>query len=319
MRHSPRIIVIHLTLLIVTFVTTTLAGVQWLNKDPFEFSNFSLGLPYSTLLILVLGSHEMGHYFAARLHGIPATLPFFIPFPSLSVMSFVNPFGTMGAVIRLKGQIPSRTALLDVGCSGPIAGFIVSMVVLALGFQTLPQIDYLYSIHPEYAQLTTTPKGGWTFGKTLLYSLFEILFAPKGAFLPPMNEIYHYPLLCVGWFGMLITAINLIPIGQLDGGHISRALFGEQSQKIKQIALTGLILLGLAGFLPMIGVDFDYGYTGWLFWAGVLLLMEKVFRSGQVPLMDDSPLHQTRIVIGWTCFLIFIGSVSLTPFSFVIP
>jgi membrane-associated protease RseP (regulator of RpoE activity) len=149
--------------------------------------------------------------------------------------------------------------------------------------------------------------------------MFEILFAPKGAFLPPMNEIYHYPLLCVGWFGLLITAINLIPVGQLDGGHISRALFGEQTQKIKQIALTCLILLGLAGFLPLLGVDFEYGYTGWLFWAGVLLLLEKVFRSGKVPLMDDSPLDSTRIVIGWICFLIFAGSISLTPFSFVIP
>ena len=314
-----RTIVIHTALLAATFVTTTLAGVQWLLMDPFELTNFEAGMTYASLLLLMLASHEFGHYVAARLHGVEATLPYFIPFPSVAEFALLNPFGTLGAVIRLRSGLPSRRILFDIGSAGPIAGFVVSIVVLVIGFLTLPGKEYLYTIHPEYATMDHIPTGGWVFGRTLFYILAETLFAPPGAFIPPMNEIYHYPFLCVGWFGMLVTAINLIPVGQLDGGHIVYAMFGTTYHRIAQIALMTLAVLGTAGFLPLVGIPFEFGYTGWLFWALVLAFFSRVLRLNRPALPDESPLDHRRLILGWICVVMFAGSFSLTPFSFNVP
>jgi membrane-associated protease RseP (regulator of RpoE activity) len=311
--------VIHLVLFAAAFITTTFAGVAWLLKDPLELTNFPSGLTYSTLLLLMLGTHEFGHYFAARRHGVDVTLPYFLPFPSIAELSFLNPFGTLGAVIRLRSGLVSRRMLFDIGSAGPLAGFVVSFAILAWGFAELPAKEYIYTIHPEYAQMTSIPEGGWTFGSTLIYQGVAALFAPAGAFVPPMNEIYHYPFLCVGWFGLLVTAINLIPVGQLDGGHIIYAMFGTGYHRIAQTALATLALLGLAGFLPMLGIPFAYGYPGWLFWAFVLIVFSRVLKLNRPPLPDETPLDPRRRALGWLCVLIFIGSFSLVPFSFSIP
>lgn len=301
------------------FLTATLAGVQWLNKDPFELGNFHYGLSYSALLILVLACHEFGHYFAARIHSLDVTPPLFIPFPSIGVLALVNPFGTLGAVIRLRAPIGSRKALFDIGAAGPISGFIASFVILAVGFGTLPPKEYLYSIHPEYAQMDRIPEGGWVFGQSFVFSLVESIAVPSNAFMPPMNEIYHYPLLCVGWFGLLVTGINLIPVGQLDGGHISYAMFGNRYHTIAQISIALLIGLGLAGLLPEFGIPFSYGYTGWLFWAILLILSIRVMKLNRPPIADETPLDPSRTLIGWICIFIFFGCFSLTPFRFIIP
>jgi len=316
---SLRSILIHLLLFILAFITATFAGVQWLNLDPLELTNLGFGFTYALLLTTMLAAHEFGHYFAARTHGVSVTLPFFLPFPSLSVFALLNPFGTLGAVIRLRSAIPSRKVLFDIGAAGPISGFIVSLGILIYGFTTLPSIEYLYGIHPEYARLDTIPEGGWLFGKNLILVAVSSIFSPAGAFIPPMNEIYHYPFLCVGWFGMLVTAINLIPVGQLDGGHISYAMFGKGYHRIAQIALVALALFGLAGFLPGIGIDFEYGYTGWLFWAMVLMLFNRVMKLNRPILEDETPLDPTRMMLGWICVAIFICSFSLTPFSLSTP
>jgi membrane-associated protease RseP (regulator of RpoE activity) len=308
---------IHIGLLLLTFLTTTLAGVQWLNKTYQELDNFSDGLPYAALILIMLASHEFGHYAAARLHGVKSTLPFFIPFPAFFGLFF--PFGTLGAVIKLQSPVPSRKVLFDIGAAGPIAGFVATVVILIVGFRTLPPIEYLYSIHPEYAQMATIPEAGPTFGKTLIYSLAARLFAPQGAFVPPMNEIYHYPFLCVGWFGMLVTAMNLMPIGQLDGGHISYAMFGRGYHLLAQATLVFLILVGTAGFLPFFGIDFPYGYTGWLFWGLILAFFMRRFNLNRPPVPDETPLNTTRLILGWVCLLIFIGSFSLTPLTFEMP
>jgi len=318
-RTSTRTILIHVTLFVLTFVTTTLAGVQWLNKDATELMNFPDGLTYSFLLLFVLGVHEFGHYFAARYHGVSATLPFFLPFPSILQLWFFNPFGTLGAVIRLKSPIPSRRVLFDIGATGPLAGFLASSIILVLGFANLPGKEYLYSIHPEYALMETIPEGGWVFGRSIFYSLGAALFAPSGVFVPPMNEIYHYPFLCVGWFGLLVTAINLIPVGQLDGGHVSYAMFGTGSHRIAQIALVALAVMGVAGLLPAIGVDPGFGYAGWLFWAIVLIFFMRVLKLNRPALVDETPLDPVRRALGWTCFIIFVGSFSLTPITLNIP
>ncbi len=302
----------HLLLFGLTFFTTTLAGVQWLNNNPLELRNFPMGLTYSFLILLMLGSHEFGHYFAAKYHKVKATLPFFIPFPSFLPL---GPFGTMGAVIRVRSVIPSRKALFDIGAAGPIAGFAVSLAILIIGFITLPPREYLYMIHPEYAQMAVVPEGGIKFGETMLFAALAQVFAPAGAFLPPMNEVYHYPFLCVGWFGLFVTSMNLIPIGQLDGGHISFSMFGNKYHAIGQVSLVILVIIGLLGFLPLIGIDFRYGWTGWLFWAAILMFFLRGMRMGRPPVVDESPLDPTRRMIGWFCYAMLVSSFSLAPFT----
>lgn len=306
-----RSLLLHCILLCLTFLTTTLAGVQWLNKDPAELAYFSSGYTYAILIMLVLCTHEMGHYVAARLHKVDATLPYFIPFPSFWGLV---PFGTLGAVIRLKAAVPSRKAMFDIGSAGPIAGFIVSVFILIVGFRTLPPVEYLYSIHPEYARLAKIPTEGLTFGNTFFYWVISGL-APQGSFVPPMNEIYHYPFLCVGWFGLLVTAMNLIPIGQLDGGHIVYSMFGVHYHRIAQAALVGLVIIGSLGFLPLLGIQFAYGWPGWLMWALVLILFMRGATVRRSPIDDESPLDVNRLIVGWFCIVIFLGSFSLAPFT----
>jgi membrane-associated protease RseP (regulator of RpoE activity) len=304
-------------LFVLTFVTTALAGVQWLNRSPFELGNFFLGISYAALMLTMLLAHEMGHYLAARRHGVEATLPFFLPFPSFLFYGMI-PFGTLGAVIRLRSVINSRRVLFDIGSTGPLAGFVVSAAILATGFATLPPIDYLYTIHPEYAGLGSIPQEGLRFGETLFFHLFRILFAPDNVFIPPMNEIYHYPFLCVGWFGMFVTAMNLLPVGQLDGGHISYAMFGRFYHPIAQGTLIVLVIMGTLGFLPLIGIPFDYGWTGWLFWALMLVFFMRGVKLSRPPVQDDTPLDPRRLVLGWICIVIFIGSFSLSPFTILL-
>jgi membrane-associated protease RseP (regulator of RpoE activity) len=302
----------HTILFLLTFLTTTLAGVQWLLQDPFELTNFSKGLTFSFLILFMLGSHEFGHYFAARYHRVQTTLPFFIPFPSF--LGLV-PFGTLGAVIRIRSAIPSRKILFDIGSAGPIAGFVASLAILIFGIVTLPSREYLYLIHPEYVQLSAIPEGGLRFGDMALYSLMAQMFAPPDAFIPPMNEVYHYPFLCVGWFGLFVTSMNLIPIGQLDGGHIAYAMFGGRYHAIAQAALFVLVILGLSGFLPLAGIEFAYGWTGWLFWAFILVFVMRAMKLGRPPIADETPLDPVRKALGWACAVIFILSFSIAPFT----
>ncbi len=132
---------LHLGLFVLTFITTSFAGVAWLNLDPLELTNFPAGLLYASLLLVMLLSHEMGHYVAARLHGVDATLPYFLPFPTHLLPIPMFPFGTLGAVIQLRSRVPDRRALLDIGAAGPIAGFVVSVIYLVIGFATLPSIE----------------------------------------------------------------------------------------------------------------------------------------------------------------------------------
>ena len=300
----------HGGLLLLTFITVTFAGVQWLNKDPFELSSFSSGLTYGWLLIAFLAAHEMGHYVAARLHGVETTLPYFIPFPPF--YGFM-PFGTLGAVIRIRSELRDRKTLFDVGSSGPISGFLVCIIILIWGMAHLPPIDYLYTVHPEYRNMAQLPTGGLTFGKPLLYKLLELLIVPSSAFLPPMNEMYHYPFLCVGWFGALVTALNLLPVGQLDGGHIAFALLGSRSNRLAQLTLVVLVLLGTAGILPLLGIQFDYGWPGWLIWSVVLALLLRNKRFRHPPLEDVQELGMARQFIGCFSVVIFILTFVVVP------
>jgi membrane-associated protease RseP (regulator of RpoE activity) len=305
---------LHVALLVLTFVTTTLAGVQWLNIDPFELGNISRGLPFSLCVCSILLAHEMGHYVAARIHHVDTTLPFFIPFPGFLLDGLLS-FGTMGAVIRIRSHIDSRKILFDIGAAGPIAGFVVSLAILIAGYLTLPSIDYLYSIHPEYARMDHLPTGGLTFGTPLLFLLLQKIVPASTAFVPPMNEIYHYPLLCSGWFGMFLTSMNLLPVGQLDGGHIAKAVMGQAARKLEIVVFSLLLVLGLAGVVSLFGENLHFGWPGWLLWAAILLYL--MIRSRQVAAPADRSLGAGtfRYQITLLCALILILSFSLSPFS----
>ena len=242
-------LLLHLGLFLLTFFTTTIAGVLWLNRDPFELSNFYLGIPYSASILFILACHEFGHYFASRYHHVNATLPYFLPFPPIPILLqlFLN-FGTFGAVIKTKSIVPSKKAMFDIGVAGPIAGFIASLLVLIYGFLHLPSKDFILSIHPDYnfsLNMSTSAQGvPLAFGNTLLFSgLRSLLTNPALQFVPPMSEIYHYPFLCAGWFGLFVTALNLIPMGQFDGGHLIYAMFGKYHKRIAQTSFYALLAL----------------------------------------------------------------------------
>jgi membrane-associated protease RseP (regulator of RpoE activity) len=300
---------LHILLFLFTFFTTTIAGVAWLNMDPFDLANFHFGLPYSVLLLTVLTLHEFGHYFAARYHRVDATLPFYIPFPLLPGLIH---FGTLGAIIRIRSALPNKKVLFDIGIAGPIAGFVASLAILVYGMTHLPGIEYLYEIHPEYRELIELPEGNLQFGQTLLMVILRELLVSPDAFFPPMNEIYHYPFLTVGWFGMLVTAINLLPVGQLDGGHIAYAMFGERHRFIARGTFFFLLLIGLLGFLPFLGISVPIGWSGWLFWAAIIYFVIKLKHP---PVPDQTPLDPLRMRIGWTAYLMLMLCFSPAPIS----
>jgi membrane-associated protease RseP (regulator of RpoE activity) len=304
--------IINILLFILTFFTTTIAGVIWLNVPNFyELENFKLGLPYSISLIFILGSHEFGHYFASRRHKVNATLPYFIPVPAMP--EFIN-FGTLGAVIKTKSPIPSIKAMFDIGAAGPISGFIASLIVLIWGFTHLPNIQYLYNIHPDYI-ISGIPTNGLTFGNTILFSTLSKIFVNPGVdFLPPMNEIYHYPFLCTGWFGLFVTAMNLLPVGQLDGGHISYTLFGPKWHTIiARITFVFFLVFGLLGFMVLIDENFQFGWSGWFFWAIFTYFVIKLKHPSVGEYFE--PLDTRRKILGWFNAFIFITCFSPVPFN----
>src|ERR1041384_2580637 len=289
---------LHTILFLATFFTVTLAGVQWLNKDPFDLGNFPLGLPYSLCLLTVLSFHEFGHFFAAKFHQVKTTLPYYIPIPPF----LLNPFGTMGAVIRIRSPLYSKKSLFDIRIAGPLAGLVPTVLILLYGFLTLPPKSYLYSIHPEYRALASIPEAGLTFGYSALFWALSRVFS-LGNFVPPMNEVYHYPFLCVGWFGLFITALNLIPVGQLDGGHILYALIGRKQGFIARIFFGLLIVIGLSSFLPLFGRHVQLGTVGWLLWAAVLYFLIKLQHP---PVEEFAQLDDIRKSLGWATFVIFL-------------
>jgi len=305
---------IHILLFIVTFVTTTIAGTHWIlgYGAGFEFTQLAVGLPYSISILFILSVHEFGHYFASRFHRVKASLPFFIPFPALD--GFLN-FGTLGAVIKTKSAVGNKTALFDIGIAGPVAGFIASLIVLVWGFTHLPGVDYILAIHPDYFDPNYgTGSLHLEFGDTLLFVMIREIFTSGSDFVPPMSEIYHYPYLCVGWFGLFVTALNMIPVGQLDGGHISYAMFGEKIHfKIASICMIILTLFGVSGFVAsFFEWNFSFGWSGWFFWAIILFFIIKVKHP---PVLDETPISKRRRILGYISFAIFIISFSPAPFT----
>jgi membrane-associated protease RseP (regulator of RpoE activity) len=325
---------LHLFLFLLTVMTTTISGTTWAGKDFTEILNWQYGLTYSLLLMAFLTAHEFGHYFAARYHKVDASLPFFLPMP----IPILSPFGTFGAYIKTRTPIMSRKALFDIGTAGPLAGFVVCFIILIIGFLTLPPKEFLYTIHPELLLHGGEPAVyGLHFGSTMLYDAMASLLVPAGAYLPPMNEMYHYPFLCVGWFGMFVTALNMLPMGQLDGGHVVYAMFGKRQKIISRVFWWILLIIGIAFVIEYLvynlevmvlnyaptsrlidtiewikthGAWYFKGWNGWLFWVVITRFLMKLEHP---PIRTGArKIGTPRMILGWITILIFILSFSFT-------
>lgn len=235
---------IHLSLFIVTFITTTLAGAEWtygrsVLMPDYSWVDFVSGMPYSIPFLLILTVHEFGHYFTAIHNKVKTTLPYYIPLPPITFM-----FGTMGALIRLRGKVRSKQQHFDIGIAGPLAGFVVAFGVLWYGFTHLPPPEQIFVFHPEYKEfglnyanfvynqdyLNQHPGFDVHVGKNLLFLFFEKFVADPGR-IPNPHEIIHYPFLFAGFLSLIFTSINLLPIGQLDGGHVLYGLLGFKGHR----------------------------------------------------------------------------------------
>lgn len=275
MSKESKKILLQAGLFILTFVTTTMAGASFaFNKSiygyetfinwEYSWDDFWLGAGFSIPFLLILTVHEFGHYFMAMYHKVKSSLPYYIPFPPLPFF-FI---GTMGAVIRLRSRITTNLQNFDIGLAGPLAGFIVSLFVLYYGFSTLPPPEYVFQFHPEYEQygphyadtvyseayMKEHPGGVLLIGSTLLFDFFKHYVADPER-IPHPHEIMHYPVLIAGFIALFFTALNLLPIGQLDGGHIIYGLFGRKGHKI--IAATFFILLIFYAGLGAVNIHTD--------------------------------------------------------------
>jgi membrane-associated protease RseP (regulator of RpoE activity) len=257
---------VNILLFAATVITTTVAGAESLESVKIIF--FS-GLPFSMTIMIILLSHEMGHYFTARHFSIKATLPYFIPFPSI--------IGTMGAVIKLKSPIYSRKALLYIGAMGPIIGFIFSFIAIIIGV-------YLSEIKP----IPVKPADlNLFFGDSILSaSIIRIIHGP----IQSGYDIYLSPYAWAGWIGFLVTSLNLMPIGQLDGSRVIYALLGRRQLIIGWAAFIGLIIL-------------SFIWPGWIVWIILSIVLLKI---GHPPIEDMSMLSTREKIIGWFCIIIFL-------------
>ena len=234
-----------------------------------------LALLYAVVLLAILAAHEMGHYLTCRRYGIEATLPFFIPAPTL--------IGTMGAFIRIKSPISLKRQLFDVGAAGPLAGFVLALPALAVGLALSKIVPAL----PRESSIF--------FGDPLL---LKVLAGILGKSAPAGYDLVLHPVAFAGWVGTLVTALNLFPIGQLDGGHIATALFGARARTLGRLFLAAFVVMGV--FL----------WVGWLLWAGLVLIIgTRHPRTWD----GDAPIGTKRTVLAVVIALIFILSFIPDP------
>lgn len=253
---------LHLFLFLLTLFTATLAGGEWATGKLFFFSregfvstgtftgaDWQQGFLFSLSFLGVLTVHEFGHYFTARFYKIRTTLPYYIPM----YFFIANSIGTMGAFIKIKDRIFSRKEFFDVGIAGPLAGLVVALPLLFYGYTHLPAPEYVFQIHPEYQQygldyarhVYQNTEGQLYLGKSLMILFFENFVADPNL-LPPKYELIHYPILLAGYLSLFFTALNLLPIGQLDGGHILYGLLGyERFNRLAPIVF--VLFIGYAG------------------------------------------------------------------------
>ncbi len=263
---------VNYALFLITWLTTFFTG--------FGFQGSLLdGFWYSTGIMSILLSHEMGHYLMCRRHGVAATLPFFIPFP-------FSPFGTMGAVIKMDGRIPDRRVLFDIGAAGPIAGIFIALPAAFFGLKMSPVFT-----------LDQVSSGYWVLGDSLLFKALELLAVG------PLSEgqsTFLHPLAYAGWAGLFFTALNLLPIGQLDGGHVVYALFGEKSRYLFAVFLALFALICIFFYLP------------WMLFVVILLWMGYKHPPTLNPYIQ---LDRKRRIIAVLVLIFFVLAFVPVPFT----
>jgi membrane-associated protease RseP (regulator of RpoE activity) len=276
----------HLILFLLTLLTTTLAGALHYaafrmefgaRNVEFDFGTLLGGLWYSIPLLLILGAHEMGHYYFCRRYNVNATLPYFIPAP-------LPLFGTLGAVIRIREPFPTRAVLFDIGVAGPIAGFVLVVPLLFWGLsmsQLLPM---------------PTDSSGYNLGEPLLFQFAANLIFPSA---PEGHSLNGHPMVFAAWFGMLATAINLLPFGQLDGGHIAYATLGRRSTSISLVTVVFAIAM-------------TFGSLSWVLVALTMLVMLAVLGPRHPSVIHEhEPLGRGRYLVA--IFAVIMLIVCFTP------
>jgi membrane-associated protease RseP (regulator of RpoE activity) len=279
-------------LFLVTLATTTLVGADYyagflsqLGKSSVELSPqvFLGGLLYSVPVLLILGAHEFGHYFTCRYYGVNASLPYFIPF--LPVIS-----GTLGAVIRIRQPVASKREFFDIGIAGPIAGFLVLVPILffAMAASNVVQVPANFS--------------GIEFGEPLLFQIVaHVVFGD----IPEGHSVNLHPAGWAAWFGMLATALNLVPIGQLDGGHVSYAVFGRRSTTIT-IIMTILMVASL------------FVSTGYALFTLLIVVMVVALGPRHPPTVDeDEPLDRARLILAAFAVVMFVFCFTPVPLQVI--
>lgn len=278
-------------LLLITFITTTLAGSEWINgkslfygESRMLWSDFLAGMYFSIPFLGILTVHEMGHYITARLYKVAVTLPYYIPF-WLGPLALPS-IGTMGAFIRITGKIRSRKEFFDIGVAGPLAGFVVAMAVLFYGFTHLPPADYIFELHPEYQEYGLEYEAHvykdhpmlFAVGSNLVFRFFEEYVADPDR-VPNQYEMYHFPWLFAGYLALFFTALNLLPIGQLDGGHVLYGLLGVRwSRLVSRVLFISMVTFSGVGLVPYGVLDFSF-LTNILLYAWFLMLTLYYFEK----------------------------------------
>lgn len=274
-RHKKKIPYVNIILFLITLFTTTFAGSLFSGKEPANFSDLMSGLNFSIPLLIILLFHEFGHYLMSKKYHVDATLPYFIPAPSF--------IGTFGAIIKMKSIVRSKKALINIGATGPIAGFIVSLPFLFYGL--------------AHSELTKVKTGAFVLGDSLVMKFAT--FIVWGT-LPEGYDLILHPIAFAAWIGMFVTAMNLIPIGQLDGGHIIYAMFTKNFKKITFFALLVLLVLGLTK------------WEGWLIWAFLLFILGKNHPPVE-DIFEELPLKEK--FIGYISIVVFVVTFIPTPFQ----
>ena len=300
---NPARVWVNVLLFVLTVISTLFAGMLYGDTnvvlasaiDLVRPQNLIQGWPFAAALLGILAAHEFGHYFAARYHNVAVTLPYFLPMPLT--------FGTLGAFIQLREPVPDRRKLFDIGVAGPLAGLVLAVPLLLYGLST--------------SQVTQPISGGMLEGNSIFYFFAKVLVLGKQLPNPLTGEdVLMNQVTFAAWIGLLVTALNLLPVGQLDGGHTVFALFGEKARILNRITFGVLVVLALASleplqrFVPQLA---SIAYSGWFVWAALIYFLIGLYHP---PALDDvTELNPGRRWVGYLVVLIFVLIFVPVPFT----
>ena len=282
---------LHVVLFALTVGSTTMVGANHYVNFVADYSGMPVralqltvvqllvrGIWYSGTIIAILGCHELGHYFACRYYDVDASLPFFLPVPTLT--------GTLGAFIRIREPIPTKRMLFDIGIAGPIAGFLVAVPTLFVGIS----MSHVARVPPNFV--------GYELGEPLLFKLASKLLWGT---IPDGYSLNMHPMAFAAWFGLLATALNLFPMGQLDGGHISYAVLGRRSTYVTFCTVLAAVVLA-------------FFYSSWMVWTVLMVIMLVTFGPRHPRVFDEQvPLDRTRLILALVAVAMFVLCFTPAP------